>query len=503
MANKSLIIVLLLLVYACGRSDTSKQNEKKEANNKRPNVIFILSDDMGYGDPIVYNPESKIPTPNIDKLASEGMLFTDAHAAGAWCTPSRFGFVTGRYPLDRDMDWTKGSLVNGLITIGSVMKDKGYVTGAIGKWHLGFDNTGDWDNFDYQKPINGGPVDHGFDYFFGIHASLDMGPYFYIYNRHAVETPTDSTPGHHSDYVTKPKRKKSGRVFFGTKARINSVQGALWRPGKIAPHFKFEQVTPTLTDSALAFIDREARSDKPFFLYYAMTSPHTPWVPLEQFQDKSGAGPYGDFVMEVDYEVGRIVEKLKELGIQNNTLLIFTSDNGPVWFKRDVERYHHRSSYIYRGMKADSWEGGHRIPFIASWAGKIKEGSVSHALISFTDMLATFAHIAGDILTAGQSRDSYNLLPVLLGQGPSGRKDMVEQANTIRQNNWKLIFGSGMGNLHGNYGDEDYAKYKKIKGELYNLTNDPSEKDNLYREYPKKVEHLDSLMEVIKKYEYQ
>jgi arylsulfatase A len=499
-----IILAILLIIGFAACEKKIKKNGMTGEKLALPNIIFILADDLGYGDMTTYNPESKISTPNIDRIADKGMKFTDAHAAAAWCTPSRFGLLTGRYPMERNMDWTRGSLITpDLTTIAEVLDKQGYATGFIGKWHLGFDNVNNWEGFDYSKSIKGGPVDKGFNYFFGIHASLDIAPYFYIHNRHALEAPADSTAGHQSDYVTKPKRKIDTHVFFGTNSKINSVQGAMWRPGKIAPHFNFEQVIPTLTDSALAFIERESNNGTPFFLYYAMTGPHTPWMPLKQFQGKSGAGPYGDFVMEIDYEVGRITKKLNDLNISGNTIVVFASDNGPVWFKRDVERYQHNSTYIFRGMKADYWEGGHRVPLIINWPDKIKPGIINNQLVSYTDMIATFADIAGVKLDSNVTRDSYALTPLLLYNEASGRYVMLEQDKTIREGDWKLIFGSGMGDLHGNYGDDDYSKFQNIKFELYNLGKDPSETTNLYNRYPEKADSLKTLMKLLEKREYR
>jgi len=502
--NRFIILSIVFPFFVIGLF-SYKRGIKERVNTaqktQHPNIVFILADDMGYGDMATYNSQSKILTPNIDELARNGIKFTDAHAAAAWCTPSRFGILTGRYPLERSMDWKKGSLLSSnLPTIAGELQKAGYETGAIGKWHLGFDNVNNWKNFDYSKTIKGGPLDKGFNYFYGIHASLDIAPYFYIYNRHAVEAPTDSTPGHESNYVTKPKRN----ILFNPKDNIHSIQGAMWRSGKIAPHFDFEQVTPTLSDSALAFIERSAKNnDKPFFLYYAMTGPHTPWEPTKQFRGKSKAGPYGDFVSEIDYEIGRIVKKINELNIAENTIIVFASDNGPVWFKRDVDRYHHSSTYIYRGMKIDSWEGGHREPLIIDWPGKIKPSTVSQQLVSYTDLYATFTDIAGIHLDSSVTRDSYNIMPVLEGKGTSGRNIMVELDKSIREGDWKLIFGSGMGSLHGTYGDEDYAAYKKIKFALYNLKNDPSERHNVYKEYQHKADSLKALMKQLEKIEYQ
>jgi arylsulfatase A len=480
--------------------------ERDAGGTERPNIIVILADDLGYGDMTTYNPRSKISTPNIDALARNGMKFTDAHAAAAWCTPSRFGLLTGRYPMDRDMDWTRGSLITrDLTTIASVLKTAGYATACVGKWHLGFDNVGDWRGFDYSRDIRGGPVDKGFDYFFGIHASLDIGPYFFICNRQTVEAPTDSTPGHESDYITLPNRRQEQHQFLGTGSAIGTVQGAMWRTGKIAPHFDFEKVTPALTDSVLAVIERNAHAEnrRPFFIYYAMTGPHTPWVPLKEFQGRSGAGPYGDFVMEMDYEVGRIVRKLKDLHLDDNTMVVFASDNGPVWFTRDVERYHHRATFIYRGMKADAWEGGHRVPLIVDWPGKVPAESFNEDLVSYTDLFATLARVAGAALNRGTLRDSYDLLPLLTRTGPDRRTLMVEQAETVREGSWKLIFGSGMGNLHGDYGDEDYASFRRIPFELYDLATDPWEKVSVYDLYPSKVDSLKALMNRLKAEEFR
>jgi len=485
-------VLLMGISLSCSRG-TDKQESATQTRIDKPNIIFILADDMGYGDPGSFNPESKISTPHIDHLADEGIRFTDAHAAGAWCTPSRYGLVTGHYPLDKSMDWTKGSLIpDQQETIGSLLQEQGYQTACVGKWHLGFDGVNNWDGFDFNKTIHGGPLDHGFDYFFGLHASLDIPPYFYIYNRHAVEAPTDSVDGHQSDYVTKSKKSAA---LTGIKSKDISIQGAFWRAGRIAPHFKFEQVLPTLTDSSLSFINRQAqKKDQPFLLYFAMSAPHTPWVPTKQFQGKSEAGPYGDFVMEVDYEIGRIIQNLKNLGIDKNTLVVFSSDNGPVWFNRDEKRYGHRSTYIYRGMKADTWEGGHRMPFIVRWPGQIKPGSTSDQLLSFTDMLATFADISGTSLNEQDQHDSFSILPVLTGKGSSKRSIMFEQAKTVRRDQWKYIKGTGLGNLHRTYGDVDASKFKDIEGELYNLKKDPSEKTNLYDQYPQKVDSLKNLM---------
>ncbi len=266
----SLLLSLLLISPPAKAENKPEKRERPAEKHKDPNIVFILADDMGYGDMNTYNPESKINTPNIDSMASEGMKFTDAHAAAAWCTPSRFGLLTGRYPMSRSMDWTKGSLISpDLTTIAAVLRKRGYRTAAFGKWHLGFDNVNDWHNFDYDTTtIKGGPLDKGFDYFFGIHASLDIPPYFFIYNRHALEAPTVWIHGHQSKYVT-PREEDENRHGEPAHAdTAHSIQGAFWPDGYIARHYKFINVTPPLTDSHLAVMERDAKpkDHRPFFI---------------------------------------------------------------------------------------------------------------------------------------------------------------------------------------------------------------------------------------------
>lgn len=471
---KKLLNLLLLFLATCIIS--GYKNSNKTTRSDKPNIIFILADDMGYGDPGCYNPQSKIPTSNIDRLASQGMRFTDAHAAAAWCVPSRYGFLTGRYPFRTKMNWRQRSIIDpGQPTVASLLKKRGYRTGMVGKWHQGFDNFIAWNQQGYRGALRGGPVDHGFDYYYGIPASLDIPPYFYIKNDHAVHPPTDTIEASYSKGVT-------------------AIQGAFWRPGKIAPGFVHSQVLPRLTHKALDFIGQHEREhrDQPFFLYFALTAPHTPWLPSKSFRGSSRAGAYGDFVVQVDDVIGQIMKKVQQEGIKNNTLFIFASDNGPVWFTKDVKHYDHRSTAMLRGMKIDSWEGGHRIPFIVRWPEKIKAGSKSDAMLDFTDMMATFAAVSGDTLQGKKNtpHDSYNQLPVWEGEKQEVRT-VLPVAKTIRRGYWKLIMGSGLGSLH-----REYGKYKDpdtAKGELYNLQKDISEQHNQYNTYPGKVRQLEHL----------
>jgi len=477
-----LIVLLLAFTAACtGQRTTDATNALGKTSKKNlPNIVFILADDMGYGDVDCFNSESKIPTPNINQLASEGIKFTDAHASGSWCVPSRYGLMTGQYPLRKTMDVKKGGLIaHDQVTIASLLKESGYHTGMIGKWHLGFDGVSDWDKADYSQSLRGGPADHGFDYFFGMHASLDIPPYFFIENKRVVETPTDSIAENQSPGAT------------------TTISGAFWRGGKIAPGFKHEEVLPTFTTKAVSFIENHVKEKKqqPFFLYLALTGPHTPWLAQKRFKGKSVVGEYGDFVMQVDYSVGEVLKTLQKLGIEKNTMVIFTSDNGPVWFKEDIQKYNHRAAGPYRGMKIDAYEGAHRMPFIARWPGKIKPNTSSSQLVCFTDMLATFAAIAGDNLPLNATRDSYNILPVLLNSGVGQRKGLIVEAHTIREGDWKLIFGNGTGGLQRQWG---LVKTTPVPGELYNLKDDPSETKNLYDKYPKKVAELKKRMEQYK-----
>lgn len=474
MNEKALIAILCLTCSIC---------PPLQAAETRPNIVFILADDMGYGDPRCFNAQSKIPTPNIDRLASEGMRFIDAHAAGAVCVPSRYALLTGRYPFRNHgiKNPARGPLIEpGRATIATVLRERGYATGMIGKWHLGFDGG---DRFDYAKPLRGGPIDHGFDTFFGQHASLDIPPYFFIDQDHCVEVPTENIAGHSSpDW--------------------SPIQGAFWRAGKIAPSFKHIDVLPTYTRKAVEYLEARGKagaSGKPFFFYVAFTAPHTPWLPMEQFRGKSMGGLYGDFVAQVDDAVGQVLTAIDRAGLADNTLVIFTSDNGPVWYPEDVKKFGHSAAGKWRGMKGDVWEAGHRMPFIARWPGKIAAGSQSDQTICFTDMMATFAAASGKPLAAGEGEDSYDLLPLMMGQKITGslREATVMESSqgvlAIRQGDWKLIPHLGSGG---------FTRPATIRpkpgepiGQLYNLSDDPGEMNNLYDRQPEIVQRLKALLE--------
>ena len=441
-----------------------------------PNIVLIMADDMGYGDAGCYNANSKIPTRNIDRLAKEGMRFTDAHSPAALCVQTRYGLMTGRYPFR-----AKTTLVNydGL-TVASLLKRAGYATGCVGKWHLGFDNKG------YDKPLGGGPVANGFDKFFGIPASLDIPPYYYIENDRAVAAPSETIAANNS-------------------TGWSPIQGAFWRKGGVAPGFRHVDVLPKFAEKSVAFIDDQAKTavEKPFFLYLALPAPHTPWMPLKKYLGKSKAGMYGDFAVQVDDVVGDVLNALDRHNLTKNTLVIFTSDNGPVWFAADVKRLGHASVGPLRGMKADAWEGGHRMPFIARWPGQIEAQSTCEETICLTDMLATFAAVTKQKLPASDGLDSYDITPLLLGHDHDSpfREATIHQSGrrvlAVRSGKWKLIPALGSGG---------FSKPSKVKpkpggprGQLYDMDADLGETKNLWSEHPEIVKRLTGLLEGYRK----
>lgn len=444
---------------------------------ERPNIVLIVADDMGYGDPGAYNPDSKIPTPFMDQIAREGIQFTDAHSPSGVCTPTRYGLLTGRYSWRTRLKKgvTRGYSANLIdttrTTLATLLKDQGYDTAIIGKWHLGI---GEQEPLDYSSRLYPGPRAHEFDYYFGIPASLDMIPYVYVENEQVVELPTDSVGPSGYEYG-----------------------GPYWRPGPIAPSFKHIDVLPDITEKAVAYINEQASSE-PFFLYFPLAAPHTPWLPTEEFLGKSNAGEYGDFTVQVDHTIGEILGALEQNNLSDNTLVIVTSDNGSFWIQEDIERYDHLSNLNLRGIKADIHEGGHRIPLIARWPGKIEPGSVNDDVVSLTDFLATFADMLNVTLQDNEGEDSFSLLPLMLESTDRtySRDHAIHHSSegmfAIRKGDWKLIEGRGSGG---------FTQPRFIEpgpgepiGQLYNLREDPQETQNLYMENPEVVEELTNLL---------
>jgi len=451
-----------------------------------PNIVYILADDMGYGDVSLLNTrDNKIPTPNIDRIGKEGMYFTDAHSGSAVCTPTRYGILTGRYcwrtRLKRGVlfGYNEHLIEEGRLTVPGLLKEYGYNTAAFGKWHLGMDmplkNSSQKpgpDNINWQGVIKNGPISNGFDYFYGISASLDMTPYIYIENDRFVGECTIEIP-------------KSKQI----------------RKGPAEKHFKFEEVLPELTRKTVQYI-KQQKINTPFFAYMALTGPHTPIVPSKEFQDKNSLGSYCDFCEQVDWTVGQVLDALDEKGFSDNTLIIFTSDNGcaPYIGVKELEAKGHFPSYIYRGYKADIFEGGHRIPFLARWPQKIKAGSSSSEMICLTDLLATCAAITGNKLPDNAGEDSYNVLPALYGDKSENAireatvHHSINGSFSIRQGKWKLELCPGSGGW-GYPKHNEAVKMNLPENQLYDLSTDISEKINIYKEHPDIVNHLKNTLQ--------
>jgi len=491
----------MITLASCVFFSSNREVEKQRSTN--PNIIFILADDMGYGDVGCYNPASKIPTPNIDKLASQGIMFMNAHSPASMSTPTRYGILTGRYCWRTRLKYwvilgyDESPLIEkGRPTIGSVLKSKGYQTGYIGKWHLGMtwqtrdgyiiqDDQNNWNNnpvifqenekhIDFTKPVTGGPVELGFDYFYGtLGCSTSDPPYCFIEQNRTVGIPSVMSPD-----------------------SLSKLPGFV--PGLMVPGFSLEEVDPVFTEKAIGFIkDHQAQSpEKPFFLYLALSSPHNPFLPPDFAKGKSTEGPRGDLVTVVDWSVGKIMEILEQYGLVQNTLLIVTSDNGAVKGANG-----HKSNGDFRGYKADIWDGGHRVPFIARWPGKIKPGTVSREVISLTDMFATISALISAEVADGSGEDSYNVLPAFFGrrQEDSDRRVRVFHSGggffAVQRGHWKLIEGTkGSG-----AGKQPMNGVTPVKtGQLYDVEADPYETNDLWDIKPDIVQELEVLLEKCK-----
>ncbi|HEV8060642.1 MAG TPA: arylsulfatase [Gemmataceae bacterium] len=464
----------------------------KTAAADKPNIVYILADDLGYGDLGCYNKDSKIPTPNLDRLAKEGMRFTDAHAPSSVCSPSRYALLTGRYAwrsrLQRGvlLPYDPPLIDAGRLTVPALLKQQGYTTACVGKWHLGWDwpKPGPDGKRDFTQAVRNGPTTRGFDSYFGTDVP-NFPPYCFVENDHTFGLPTIP--------IT------VGRDGFN-------------RAGVMLPGWKLVDILPELEKRGVRTVEEAAKSGKPFFLYMPLTSPHYPIVPTPEFKGRSGAGDYGDFVMQTDAVVGRILDALERTGTAKNTLVIFTSDNGPevtgevnpgVYDR--LKQYDHASMGPLRGAKRDAWEGGHCVPFLARWPGKINPGSVSPALICHLDLMATVAAILGTNLPADAGVDSVNILPVLLGAMPllPLRETVVHHTGggkfAIRKGPWVLILAPS-GDDNGRAGEPAWFREQRgyrphnQPGELFNLAENRKESDNLYAAHPEKVKELTAIL---------
>jgi arylsulfatase A len=476
---------LLLLVPVCLASCPVRGSSTSHG----PNIVLILCDDLGYGDVHALNPErGKIPTPNMDRLAAQGMSLTDAHSGSSVCTPTRYGILTGRYAWRTRLQsgvlygFSPPLIEAKRLTLPRLLRQSGYRTAAIGKWHLGLtfaaapgvtfddsDNAARHGQFDPAKPIADGPLSRGFEYFFGISASLDMPPFAYIEGDCFTEAPV------------------------ATKKWLRS--------GPAAPGFDAEAVLPEITRRAAQFIEGASSSRQPLFLYLALTSPHTPILPTKEWQGKSGVSAYGDFVMETDWALGEIMGALDRTGLATNTLLFFTSDNGcsPAANIPQLEAKGHFPSASFRGYKADIFDGGHRIPLLARWPGRIKPGSSSSQLVCLCDLMATCADLLGLSLPPDAGEDSASLLPLLLGRAEAPVHDAIVHHSingsfAIRQGPWKLELCPDSGGWSAPIPGSAEAR-KLPAGQLYDLGRDISERTNVWQQHPEIVARLTHLLE--------
>lgn len=464
------------------------------ADEPPPNVIVILADDLGYGDPGCYNPRSKIPTPALDRLAAEGMRFTDAHSPSAVCTPTRYGLLTGRYAWRTRLKsgvlgpYSAPLIEQGRPTLASVLREHGYATACVGKWHLGmqwathepgvrlpllWDRQFDRSQIDLAGPITAGPLTAGFDHFFGNEAP-NFPPYCFLV----------------------------GDRIYGPIPATEKPDDVYGNPGRIQKGWSLHNVLPNLRDRAVRFVHDSAGSG-PFFLYLPLTSPHRPIVPNAAWAGASRAGDYGDFVAETDGVVGAVLDALDAEGVADQTLVVFTSDNGscgpagdphlrgPDWHENMAvsDRYGHHPNAPWRGMKADAFEGGHRVPLLVRWPARVAPGSVNDQLVGHVDLLRTVGHIVGHQLPSDAAEDSYDLLPTFADPTQPARPDLVHHSGggkfALRRGEWKLIEGRGSGGwTRVETSDDDPP------GQLYNLATDPKETTNLYLSRPEVVAEL-------------
>jgi len=472
---------VLLILVSCGQTKTKETHQLEE---DLPNVIFVFTDDLGYGDVTCYNPESRINTPNIDRLAMQGMTFTDAHTAAAVCTPSRYGLLTGRYcwrtELKRGVHggYDLPLITPERMTIGNLFQDKGYKTAAIGKWHVGMEWTlkedierdeQEEETVDHTAPLKITPVDQGFDYYFGTSGcTSDDSPFAFIENRNVLGNPLVPLEG------------------------LNVVgDGTFIKDVLMTEDWMHEKADTIFTNKAIEFMKKQVHNENPFFVYLALSLPHIPWTPAEFVKGSTGAGLRGDLVALIDFCMGEIDEALKEMGVEDNTIVIFSSDNGP---REGVNG--HQSAGPLRGQKGSIFEGGHRVPLIIKWPGKVEASSRTDETVCMTDFMSSFADMLGVELPDNAGEDSYNIMPVILGEQYESplRESTVHHSGggafAIRKGDWKIIFGEvEHGEMPG-----DAVTWSE-EGYLFNMKEDPYETRNVYDEYPEVVSQMNGLLE--------
>lgn len=464
-----------------------------------PNIVILYADDLGYGDLGCFNPKSRIPTPHLDTLASQGMRFTDAHSSSGICTPSRYALLTGRHHW-RDFHGIVNAFGKSVfkperLTLPEMLKDRGYTTVCIGKWHLGWD----WDairkpgtkkngvapeDFDWSKPIPDGPLAHGFDHYFGD-TVINFPPYCWIENDKVVKAPDT--------------------LMDSSKWKAIKEGGWECRPGPMVTGWDPYQNLPEITRRGVEYIQSHKSSAKPYFLYFAYPSPHAPIIPNDEFDGKSGAGPFGDFVVETDNSIGQLLQALEDTGQADNTIVIFSADNGPekYAYARDA-KFGHWSSHPLRGLKRDIYEGGHRVPTIIKWPGVTRAGVVCDALVSQIDAMGTLAAALGYKLPGDAAEDSHDLMPLLKGEVESVRTTHVHNTSAtyaIRHGDWVLVDGKdgyGSGRNAAWEAQRGYSPDDKSPVELYNIKTDLAQKHNIAADHPERVAELKALLKQIR-----
>ena len=482
----------------------------------KPNILFILADDLGYGDVSCYSKESKISTPYLDKLASQGMRFLDAHSPSTVCTPSRYSLLTGQFAFRTGINGVftgvggPNMIKEKQLNLAKMLKEKGYTTAMFGKWHIGmtfFDKDGEAINkngldgvkrIDYSKASTDSPIHRGFDKFFGT-VCCPTTDWLYAY------VDGDKIPVPPTRQLTAALKKEIGLPEHPYSRDC--------RQGLIAPDFQMEGADQKFLEKSVAFIEEHSRKnpEKPFFLFHSTQAVHLPSFPGKKFKGKSGAGPHGDFILEFDWVVGELMKALEKNGLDKNTIVMISSDNGPELptVKAMLRDHKHYGSHPWRGIKRDNWEGGHRVPFIVRWPGKVKAGSTSKQIVSLTDVIATVADIVDYELPHNSAEDSFSFKKVLTAEQPENipfKEYSLQQAwmtaKSIRKGKWKYMDhqGSGGNKYHkeGEWGAKDLAREltaPDAPGQLYNLDEDPEEKNNLYYKHPEIVKELKSKLE--------
>ncbi len=471
----------------------------RAATPEKPNIVYMYADDLGYGDVSCYGAR-RVRTPNIDRMAASSVRFTNAHSPSATCTPSRYALMTGEYAWRQKGTGVlpgDASLIvkPGRYTLPAMLQKAGYATGAVGKWHLGLGDG----NLDWNGEIRPGPLDVGFDYCFLLPATGDRTPCVFVENRRVVgldpkdpiTVAYDKPVGNEPTGAANPDLLRMRPSHGHDNTIVNGISRIGYMSGGKAARWVDEDIADTLTSKAVSYIERQPKG-KPFFLYFATHDIHVPRVPNPRFVGKSGMGPRGDAIVELDWSVGRILDTLERQGLTRNTLFVFSSDNGPVvddgYQDRAVELLgDHKPAGPYRGGKYSAYDGGTRVPFLARWPGRIKPG-VSNALLSQIDLLASLSTLTGQALPADAAPDSFNVLPALLGESRTARESLVEHAGALSliSGDWKVIeaHGGAKRNLTGNELGND------AQPQLFHLSVDPGEKENVASQNPEKVEEL-------------